>query len=277
MAQRHAVCLSWMHDSLCSSRFVPSQNACGSLLRVQKLQTASGHQPACARRMHDLLGPLQVGTAAPQAPAAPQAAAAGGSDKPPSLMIFVTRMFEKIGLEPEHVKQRAQVDLLILQSALLLPTALASTAGRTDCAVHVAPAEGAQFLGCFPHVLKAACLSTMLLCVSAMLNTKLLQLKLREMIEDATSKGELWTRQWDKVLWGEVLAECCMTVVPWQHLQGVHCIRSASWALRTSAGWCRPSHARQQTQPLPQYALWFMAPWWAAKKAANSHVSRGFN
>ena len=26
-----------------------------------------------------------------------------------------------------------------------------------------------------------------------------LQLKLREMIEDATAKGELWTRQWDKV------------------------------------------------------------------------------
>lgn len=207
VAQRHAGCLSWMHDSLCSSRSVPSQNACGSLLRVQKLQTASGHQPACARRMHDLLGPLQVGTAAPQAPAAPQAAAAGGSDKPPSLMIFVTRMFEKIGQEPEHVKQRAQVDLLILQSALLLPTALASTAGRTDCAVHVAPAEGAQFLGCFPHVLKAACLSTMLLCVSAMLNTKLLQLKLREMIEDATSKGELWTRQWDKVPLDAVFGE----------------------------------------------------------------------
>ena len=60
--------------------------------------------------MPDLLSPLQVGTAAPQAPAAPQAAAAGASDKPPSLMIFVTKMFEKIGQEPEHVKQKAQVD-----------------------------------------------------------------------------------------------------------------------------------------------------------------------
>eukprot|EP00891_Asterochloris_glomerata_P001031 jgi/Astpho2/1031/Aster-00850 len=55
-------------------------------------------------------------------------------------MIFVTRMFEKIGLEPEHVKQRAQ-------------------------------------------------------------------LKLREMIEDATSKGELWTRQWDKVPLDAVFGE----------------------------------------------------------------------
>ena len=104
------------------------------------------------------------------------------------------------------------------------------------------------------------------------------------MIEDATSKGELWTRQWDKVpldavfgeatpvnavvaaaqaaaarlnagrqrastwlppgglscilwqscvVWGASPAECCTTVVPWQHLQGVHCIRPASRALQT--------------------------------------------
>ena len=97
---------------------------CGSLLQVQALQSVLSHQPECAGRMHDLLSPLQVGTAAPQAPAAPQTAAAGASDKPPSLMIFVTKMFEKIGREPEHVKQRAQVDLLILQSQLAAPTGL---------------------------------------------------------------------------------------------------------------------------------------------------------
>ena len=115
----HAACLSWMHDLLCSSMFV--------LFRWQPASGAGialGHQLECAGRMHDLLSPLQVGTAAPQAPAAPQTAAAGASDKPPSLMIFVTKMFEKIGREPEHVKQRAQVDLLILLSQLAAPTGL---------------------------------------------------------------------------------------------------------------------------------------------------------
>ena len=123
--------------------------------------------------MPDLLRPLQVGTAAPQAPAAAQAAGAGGSDKPASLMIFVTKMFEKIGREPEHVKQRAQVNLLMLQAALLLLTAPAATAGIPDRAVHVAPAEGAQLLKRLPNVLKAACLSTALLCGSAMPDAQL--------------------------------------------------------------------------------------------------------
>ena len=75
------------------------------------MQTALGHQLECAGRVPDLLSPLQVGTAAAsQAPAAPQAAGAGASGKPQSLMNFVTKMFEKIGQEPEHVKQKAQVD-----------------------------------------------------------------------------------------------------------------------------------------------------------------------